>query len=1182
MLDRMSWLLCSLFALVPLAAPAAPGRPALPETPRFRQLTVADGLPSDNVNALAEDQHGYLWVGTADGLARYDGVDHRVWRRERGLPDNAVTALHVDAANRLWIGTESGLAVLDSERAGVAIPGGGATPFPADRISALASTPDGAVWAGTSNTGLYRLDGGAVARFLPDADDPRALPSATVYDLRTAPDGALWVSTKGGVARWAGDGFEVLAESAVEDSIVYGIMVERGGRLWIGTQLGVYSRETDGRVLPARWNDDAIGVPGNKIYAPLHRDRNGFYWLDTRAGLALGDREQARIVPVYSQVLQGPVLPALGEVLEDRGGGLWFASDGAGLWYLPPNWHRFAMLARREGEQDTLGNADITAMAAGADGAVWLHGSSGVLDRLDPLTGQVEHVHYDRDADYVPDAVLEDAGGDVWFAYYGGVARLARASGELRAWSYLDAVDAAIGWPHVGLAQDGDGLVWAATQRHGLQARDRSGRVREQVVPGDGRGLDANAMVHAIERAPDGGLWVAADQGLLMWNAGARRFEPVPGAGGPGVVAFASGDGETVWLVRDGRLESYRWDGAELELREVLDGSHGLPPVPFNGITVDGAGLLWLTCQRGLVRVDPRLKAVQVFGASNGLPGQNIRLPPLLRQHDGRILIATPGSLVVFDPAAVGPAEAVPNLVVESVGVRRAGTVEALDPGAGFVLRHGDRDLRVVARLLNFNDARNNSYRFRLHGYDSDWVEVGASGERAFSLLAPGRYRLEIVARTAQSLWSDPLELAFEVAPPWWRSWWASALLLVVVALLLGAGALGWQRRVRRRMVWERIRHENEVARKASEAKTRFLATLGHEVRTPMTGVLGMSELLLETPLDGRQRRYTESIQRAGDHLMRLVNDALDLARIEAGKLQLDPQPFDLHQLLDDVAGLMGPGACQRGLEFRLEVAGDLPRWIRGDPVRVRQILLNLLGNATKFTEAGRVALAADRLADGLRFVVADTGPGLNEEQKRRLFRRFEQAEGARTAARYGGSGLGLAICQELAAAMGGRIDVDSAPGEGTRFIVELPLPVASAPQAPQPDAARPAGAFRLLLVEDDPTVAEVISGLLRAQGHEVAHVAHGLAALMELSAHAFDVLLLDLDLPGIDGLALARQLRAQGRAQPLVAITARADAEAEPLARAAGFDAFLRKPVTGQGLAETLAAVRPGVRAPA
>src|SRR5699024_2230063 len=174
------------------------------------------------------------------------------------------------------------------------------------------------------------------------------------------------------------------------------------------------------------------------------------------------------------------------------------------------------------------------------------------------------------------------------------------------------------------------------------------------------------------------------------------------------------------------------------------------------------------------------------------------------------------------------------------------------------------------------------------------------------------------------SVWSEPTTFAFEVVAPWWRTRWALAA-YAVAALLLG----GWivyavRGRVRRRMAWMRVRDERELARQASEAKTRFLATLGHEVRTPMTGVMGMSELLLKTPLDARQRGYTESIRRAGEHLMRLVNDALDLARIEAGRLELDPQPFEPRVLVEEVSALMAPLAQRRGLDYRMDVAGDI------------------------------------------------------------------------------------------------------------------------------------------------------------------------------------------------------------------------------------------------------------------
>ncbi|MBO9953371.1 ATP-binding protein, partial [Xanthomonas phaseoli] len=250
-----------------------------------------------------------------------------------------------------------------------------------------------------------------------------------------------------------------------------------------------------------------------------------------------------------------------------------------------------------------------------------------------------------------------------------------------------------------------------------------------------------------------------------------------------------------------------------------------------------------------------------------------------------------------------------------------------------------------------------------------------------------------------------------------------------------------------------------------------------------------------------------------------------------------------------------------------------------GDATRVRQILINLLGNAIKFAERGEVSLTVSQHGDALRFKVRDTGPGIGSEQQKRLFQRFEQGEGARTSSRYGGSGLGLAICQELTVAMKGRIRVRSRLGVGTQFTVDLPLPLdrsgtrIAAGQV-QPLAGEP---LRILLVEDDPTVAEVISGLLTNRGHRVVHAAHGLAALSETVDGGFDIALLDLDLPGLDGFALASQLRQLGHRFPLLAVTARADSAAQTQAKAAGFDGFMRKPVTADLLVEAMTAARAG-----
>ncbi len=458
-------------------------------------------------------------------------------------------------------------------------------------------------------------------------------------------------------------------------------------------------------------------------------------------------------------------------------------------------------------------------------------------------------------------------------------------------------------------------------------------------------------------------------------------------------------------------------------------------------------------------------------------------------------------------------------------------------------------------------------------------MEQGGDGQRTLSRLPPGLYSIEVQAATASGPWTASQRLQVKVLPPWWRSGMAIFGYLMLGSLLLLVMVWSIRRRLRRRQQWQLTVHKQQLAEQASQAKSRFLATLGHEVRTPMTGVLGMSELLLATELDPVQRSYAGSIQQAGSHLLRLVNDALDLARIEAGRLELDIRPFDLNGLLDQVQALMQPMAQQRQLAFRREDALPGPVCVSGDEMRVRQILLNLLGNAVKFTDRGYVGLGAilDEDGNGVTFEVSDSGPGINAEQQRRLFHRFEQADGPRTASRYGGSGLGLAICQELAVAMGGRIDVESQLGRGARFRVWVPLPWTRQAASAQGEVSTVPvlPALRILLVEDDVTVAEVIAGLLRARGHQVVHVLHGLGALSEIATDGFDVGLLDLDLPALDGTAIARQLRAMGYELPLVAVTARSDAYAETQVLAAGFDGFLRKPVTGDLLVSAIQQAR-------
>ncbi len=1164
-----------LMLLLCCLAPAA----AQPVPPSPRQVTVFDGLPSNTVNRMAEDRYGYLWIATNDGLARYDGRNYRIWRSEDGLRDNRIWSVLVDARNELWIGTEnSGLVRMSADRRQLRFYDRSSQPLMgSNTVWSLAATPDGAIWFGTHEGGLYRLDSNdRLQRFLPEANNPRSLPAASVPYLATLADGSLWVGTKHGVARWTGTDFERIGGDLVPSLLINGLTAEPDGSLWISTMAGATVRRPDGRFESVPWTLPA----GDQVLGMMLRDEQGGHWLDTRSGLGRGIDGRYQTVPLYSAIARGLVRPNWTGAYEDREGGIWLASTNAGLWHLLPRWWQFSVFSRLEDDPSSLRNSYVLGTSPSSNGGVWTVGSHGALDRFNPRTGVIEQHRTFVNGMHWLTSVREDRQGRVWVGSTDALMRYDPRRGELRRWGRDSGADATMeGNIEAMMTCDGDSL-WLMLSA-GLQQRDLDGHVRRQLENG-GDGLQAGQLNLDVECGPQDRIWLASSRGLLQWQPDAQRFQPVPGAPATAVYALHVGKDGQVWLSEDGRLSRYLWSQGRLERQAVVGAEQGYPAISATGLVVDAQGVAWATSARGLVRVSADGESVRLYGVHDGLPSQEFREHTLIASAAGRMVAGTPAGVVVFDPEQVRPSTRRAPLVIERVEVRRNEQLLDLTHDTPLQIADGDRDLRIVARLLSFADSASNTYRYRLAGYDPDWVEVGPAGERLFSRLPPGAYRLEVQARSADHVWSRVQTLEFHVQPPWWRSL-SGLLVLASIALLLTSWfAWLYRRRLQRQHAYQLALHKQDLAEHASAAKTRFLANLGHEIRTPMTGVLGMSELLLASPLDPQQRGYTQSIRHAGEHLLHLVNDALDLARIESGRLELQSNAFGLNRLLQDLAALMGPLAAQKGLRFILD--NQLPAGLQatGDAMRVRQILLNLLSNAVKFTSRGSITLHArcEEGSRGLYFEVRDTGPGISQEQQQRLFRRFEQADGARTAAQYGGSGLGLAICRELALAMQGRIRVESQLGNGTCFGVSLPLPLqqgAASDGGADSDAAAAVDnmpSLRVLLVEDDATVADVVCGLLTSRGHEVIHAAHALAALREISAGDFDVGLLDLDLPGLSGFELAQHLRNQGYTLPLLAVTARTDPDLQQQVEAAGIGGFLRKPVTGELLVEAIARV--------
>jgi signal transduction histidine kinase/ligand-binding sensor domain-containing protein/CheY-like chemotaxis protein len=1199
---------------------------------RFEQLDVAQGLSQNTVTTILQDSQGFLWVGTENGLNRFDGYAFRNYYRDRadhqGLDNDFIWKVVEDPNGDLWLATK-GSGVVHWSRAS-----GEFTSFrhdPRNRASLASDTvrtlhldEQRRLWIGTRDHGLDLLDtvSGRIERLTERRELGTHLSGRSINDIRITRDGSIWLATDQGLlrlrkdltlqARYAKDA--VATSQRLSDDNVLALLEDRLGALWAGTAAGLNHIEPARAALTIYDSQQDPNTLSNARVQAMLEDDRGRIWVGTTNGLNLFDRDQRSFRRFMSRkddrdgLRDGDIM----SMYQDASGMLWIGTRTAGLHkWNPRSWSfgHYSLAA--------LGEATVTAFAESSAGSAWVGTIEQGLLRFDYNTGSVAR----PPAGTLPAlsdnrvmSLLTARDGSLWIGTMeGGVNIVDLRTGRkrvLRGPPYQGQLGAD---GVMSLYEDQAGRVWIGTFGGGVSVHTNDGTLIASAAQGALPPL-RGARVTAIAEDAHGHVWIGTDgAGITIVDPTFAVIATLRASDAPEqrisadtIYDIYAGDGGAMWIgTAGGGLDRISSATASHEKFTVhnLSRADGLPSNVVYSIYGDAAEQLWMSTNAGIARLDPNTGKVAAFHTDHGVQAEEFNYGAHMHTQLGVLFFGGNGGFNQFVPEQIERSSYVPPVVItnlEKFNAPVAGAAWERLPRLD--LAYTDDVVTFEFAALDFTAPQKNRYAYRLVGRDADWIELGTA--RQVTLVQPeeGEYRLRVRAINSDGVSNDEgLTVDVVVAPPPWKTW-PAYVAYTVMALLLLWWPLHWQRRRAAHAHEYRIRLErdvelrtlelktaNEKVAAANQAKGEFLARMSHEVRTPINGVLGMSELLERSDLAAPERRAVQLIQSSARTLLALVNDILDFSKAESGKITLDPAPCAFGDLVKEIAEMHSARARDKGVSVEVDLDPGLPPLIEVDALRVRQVLTNLVSNAVKFTAQGsvRVVVRAFHHADARSVVmveVLDTGIGIPGAYRAHLFESFSQAETSITR-RFGGSGLGLAICRQLIELMGGRIGVEARAPQGTRAWFELTarvIPAASEARTAEVPAAaahpRPEQLhLRVLVVEDDPVNQEVAAGFLAEIGCNAVIAATGAEALRYCAQIAFDVVLMDCHLPDQDGFTVARALRARDgeRRLPIIAVTADSFSQVEERCREAGMDGYLSKPFAIERLHQTLAPIK-------
>ena len=1164
----------------------------------FINLSVNDGLSQCTVLSCVQDTLGRMWFATQDGLNLYDGYEFRTFRNDAqdstSVANNIIRKVFVDASGNIWVGTGKGLSWYDARSESF-------RNFPTDdrAVTGIADTGDGRLMVAAGGDLLFfdkaamRFEEGNVLQYSGNIKATELLGDQECVWIGTAADGVLcWSPDNNGVRRIFAPGGGKMVQA----------ILRNGDELWIATEgdgLWMYDIKSNLSVSYHSSSAQRGNISSNYVRS-LALDIYGRLWVGTYNGLSILENG------VFQKIQSDPFLDgSLSQssvrcILRDNQGGMWLGTYFGGINYWHPRMNRFHVI-KREPVANSLNDNVVSCFAEDNQGFVWIGTNSGGLNCFDQKSGRFT-VYKLRDtgrdkleSDDIKAIFVDNRNGTIFVgAHAGGLSRVDRHLGRL---SPYDS-DTPNPLDVYALAPAPQGRVWVGTLE-GLKSFDPGKSLFTSFdYDADGNPL-SDWSVRTLLNDSAGRLWVGLGRGLEVFDTSSGSLKALdlckacPELGEAFVQCLCETSTKLVWIGTRNGL--YCWRPAKNEFASFTS-KDGLPSDIVSGMEEDRFGRLWISTDRGLCCFNPLSGHFRNYTLEDGLPGNQFNPGAHLCLKNGRMLFGGVQGITTFRPEQMEdnpftPKPQISRLEVSGVEIRPGDGSGILEQGIAFteriVLPHDMNSISLRVSVPNYLSWHHNTFSYKLEGYDRNW-HTTEGRSIILSNLHHGKYKLLVKAANNDGKWNEePLQLDIVVKPIWYNTVWARILFgLMVVAALAGIFIFAIRRKEEEGRL-ELARQEKVHQEDMHQMKMKFYINISHEMRTPLTFILNPLTEMVARSSDPWMRKQLRYVERNAQRLLHLVNQLMDYRRAELDVFKLKVRREDAWKIIKEICSYYDKLAIRKRLKYNYvgNLEGKTP-YIDGQYLEL--ILTNLLSNAFKYTDAGKVSVSATLTPENLVLEVRDTGSGIPDEEKEHIFERFYRLDQDSR-----GSGIGLSLVRRLVELHHGTITLDSELGKGSAFTVTFPqnLSLYSKEEIAPDDENAELRAIRardmfiddstdleevteesqastlnvkLLMVEDNEEVRKYMSkGLSRY--FIVEQAVNGADALDKMKEFKPDLIVTDLSMPVMDGLKFCSTVKHSSDTAhiPVIMVSTRVDKEYHLEAMKAGADDFIPKPVS-------------------